>query len=355
VAAAALAAVVSVMAAGPAGAATSHHGSVAGTPLAHPVVAIAPTPSGGGYWLAASDGGIFAFGDAHFFGSTGGITLNRPIVGMAPTPTGRGYWLVASDGGIFAFGDAHFHGSAGGLALASPIVGIARTRSGAGYWMIAADGGVFAFGNAPFLGSATFGAHPTVGLAPSRSGGYWIATQSGAVHAASETGAFTVDPALESRRPEEAIATEMYARINAERRARGLRPVVWDAALAQLAAQWARHLATTNDFRHRDLGALLGNPLLGNRFQSAGENLYAGTGGAADSGSAHAALMGSDGHRGAMLTPEVQFVGVGAACAGGKLVVVEDFAIAWGSPLPRERPAPAPQPFVSNDGAGSRC
>ena len=32
---------------------------------------------------------------------------------MAATPDGGGYWLVASDGGIFAFGDAGFHGSAG--------------------------------------------------------------------------------------------------------------------------------------------------------------------------------------------------------------------------------------------------
>ena len=29
---------------------------------------------------------------------------------MAATPTGKGYWLVASDGGIFTFGDAHFYG-----------------------------------------------------------------------------------------------------------------------------------------------------------------------------------------------------------------------------------------------------
>ena len=35
---------------------------------------------------------------------------------MAATPDGRGYWLVASDGGIFAFGDAPFHGSMGGDA-----------------------------------------------------------------------------------------------------------------------------------------------------------------------------------------------------------------------------------------------
>ena len=37
--------------------------------------------------------------------------LNKPIVGMAATPDGDGYWLVASDGGIFSFGDAAFYGS----------------------------------------------------------------------------------------------------------------------------------------------------------------------------------------------------------------------------------------------------
>jgi hypothetical protein len=44
---------------------------------------MATTASGGGYWLVASDGGIFPFGDAAGLGSTGGIHLNQPIVGMA--------------------------------------------------------------------------------------------------------------------------------------------------------------------------------------------------------------------------------------------------------------------------------
>jgi ribosomal protein L24E len=85
---------------------------------------MAATPDGRGYWLVASDGGIFAFGDAQFYGSTGSIHLNEPVVGMAATPDGRGYWLVASDGGIFAFGDAPYLGSKGGSALAGPIVGM---------------------------------------------------------------------------------------------------------------------------------------------------------------------------------------------------------------------------------------
>jgi hypothetical protein len=43
---------------------------------------------------------------------------------MAATSSGRGYWLVASDGGVFSFGDAPFEGSTGSLALSSPVVGI---------------------------------------------------------------------------------------------------------------------------------------------------------------------------------------------------------------------------------------
>ena len=95
---------------------------MAGHALNKPIVGMAGTPSGGGYWLVASDGGIFAFGDAGFHGSTGAIRLNSPIVGMAATPDGGGYWLVARDGGIFAFGDAGFHGST--ASPASPVVGM---------------------------------------------------------------------------------------------------------------------------------------------------------------------------------------------------------------------------------------
>jgi hypothetical protein len=83
---------------------------------------MAPSASGHGYWLVASDGGIFTYGDARFDGSAGSIALNRPIVGMSATPDGGGYWLVASDGGIFTYGDAVFNGSTGGLALDAPIV-----------------------------------------------------------------------------------------------------------------------------------------------------------------------------------------------------------------------------------------
>jgi len=129
------------------------YGSAGALQLVRPVVGMATTADGGGYWLVASDGGIFAYGDAAFYGSMGGRPLNQPIVGMAATPDGRGYWLVASDGGIFAYGDASFYGSMGGEPLNQPIVGMAATPDGRGYWLVASDGGIFAYGDAPFLGS----------------------------------------------------------------------------------------------------------------------------------------------------------------------------------------------------------
>ena len=129
------------------------HGSTGGMVLNQPVVGMAATHDAGGYWEVATDGGVFSFGDAQFHGSTGSIRLNKPMVGMAVTPGGGGYWLVASDGGIFAYGDAGFHGSTGSLVLNKPVIGMVPTHDGLGYWLIASDGGVFAFGDAGFFGS----------------------------------------------------------------------------------------------------------------------------------------------------------------------------------------------------------
>ncbi|HZQ76785.1 MAG TPA: Calx-beta domain-containing protein [Acidimicrobiia bacterium] len=139
-------------------------------------------PKGQGYWLVASDGGIFAYADSRFFGSTGNVRLNQPIVGMTPTPSGLGYWLVARDGGIFAYGDAAFHGSTGDIRLNEPIVGMAANQAGTGYWLVAADGGVFAF-DAPSFGSAAGRARsPVVAMAPTSSGqGYWVVTADGQI------------------------------------------------------------------------------------------------------------------------------------------------------------------------------
>jgi hypothetical protein len=162
---------------------STFYGSMGGQHLNQPIVGMAADPVTGGYWLVASDGGIFSF-NAPFYGSMGGRHLNQPIVGMAATPSGRGYWLVASDGGIFTFGDALFQGSTGSLRLNKPIVGMVTTTDGGGYWLVASDGGIFNFGDAVFQGSTgniTLN-RPMVGMAVDAStGGYWLTASDGGV------------------------------------------------------------------------------------------------------------------------------------------------------------------------------
>jgi hypothetical protein len=150
-----------------------------------PVVGVASPRTGNGAWVAAANGGVFAYGTAGFHGSLGAVHLNQPIVGIAATPTGNGYWLVASDGGVFSFGDAAFHGSLGAVHLNAPIVGMAATPDGHGYFLTASDGGVFAFGSATYagsLGSVLLNA-PIVGIAAGPHGGYWLAGSDGSVFA----------------------------------------------------------------------------------------------------------------------------------------------------------------------------
>ena len=109
---------------------TNNTGDAGGRFACGVIGAVAPTASGG-YWMAASDGGIFNNGDAAFLGSQGARALNRPVVGMAATPSGAGYRLVASDGGVFSHGDATYEGSAGDRRLNAPVVGIATPAADA--------------------------------------------------------------------------------------------------------------------------------------------------------------------------------------------------------------------------------
>jgi hypothetical protein len=167
------------------------YGPDPGVPVTEKFVGIASAPHGGGYWVAAADGGVFARGGVGYYGSLGGRALAGPVVGIASTPTGRGYWLAAADGGVFAFGDAGFFGSFGGYRVPSGahlggnIAGIAATRTGKGYWLLGADGGVFGFGDAQFYGSAVQVPHatPFAGIATSAGGhGYYLVEFNGGVH-----------------------------------------------------------------------------------------------------------------------------------------------------------------------------
>jgi 3D (Asp-Asp-Asp) domain-containing protein len=127
-----------------------------GSGIAKPIVGMAVTPDGHGYWVVGSDGGVFSFGDARFFGSTSGTHLAQPIVGIAATPDGNGYWLVAADGGIFSFGDARFYGSLSPESTQARVVALAADPQGGGYWAATAPKS----SPAPIVAAASVSAGP---------------------------------------------------------------------------------------------------------------------------------------------------------------------------------------------------
>jgi hypothetical protein len=153
--------------------------ALSGIKLSKPIIGMAATPDGLGYWLVASDGGIFTYGDASFYGSTGAMHLNQPIIGMAATPDGLGYWLLASDGGIFTYGDATFAGSLGGDNTAA--TGIVVNPALTGYSLVETNGTAVTF--------------PTTGVTPAPAGG--------------STGVTTVAPPVITPVPSAPTASEL--------------------------------------------------------------------------------------------------------------------------------------------------
>jgi hypothetical protein len=179
------------------------YGSTGSLRLQRPVVGIVPTTDRYGYWLDASDGGIFAFGDAGFHGSLPGLglnpagsglpnSLNAPIVGMVPSAGGGGYFMVASDGGVFAFGDAHFAGSCPGIGgCAGAAVAVMPDASGNGYWLVTQSGHIYTFGDASYFGAPGPQAVPVTSAVRTPDGkGYWILFANGAIANYGDAGNF---------------------------------------------------------------------------------------------------------------------------------------------------------------------
>ena len=141
------------------------YGSTGSLHLQRPVVGIVTPSSHDGYWLVASDGGIFSFGHTSYYGSIPGLglnpagsgqsnSLNAPIVGVVPSYTNNGYFMVASDGGVFAFGDAEFEGSCPGIGGCSgSAIAVVPDVGGHGYWLVTSTGNVYAFGDAANYGA----------------------------------------------------------------------------------------------------------------------------------------------------------------------------------------------------------
>jgi hypothetical protein len=155
-----------------------HHGRNA------PIVGMVPSIDDGGYFMVASDGGVFAFGDAHFAGSCPGIEgCAGSAVAVMPDHSGNGYWLVTSTGNIYTFGDAPYFGAPGRGLVTSAVA----TPDGRGYWILLSDGEVFGYGDAANLGSPASSNFngldaATAVFAMSDGGGYWVSSAFGAVY-----------------------------------------------------------------------------------------------------------------------------------------------------------------------------
>nr|MDT0667343.1 hypothetical protein [Micromonospora sp. DSM 115978] len=73
------------------------HGSPT-QPVANPVVGIAATATGGGYWVVDTTGLVHAFGDAARPTSTGDFRAS--VTAIAATAHGLGYLVASADGEV---------------------------------------------------------------------------------------------------------------------------------------------------------------------------------------------------------------------------------------------------------------
>ncbi|MGH9298370.1 MAG: hypothetical protein ACRDZT_00460, partial [Acidimicrobiales bacterium] len=157
--------------------------------LAAPIVGMAVTPTGGGYWLVAADGGVFSYGNARFYGSLGGKihTAAHDIVSIVATVDGKGYWLGDRSGALTPFGDAPHLPSLNPLDVSSgrpPIVGLAVLHDQMGAWVVNSAGTVFHLGQSHLYGgiSSDLLTSPVVGIARTADGrGYWLSDEKGVV------------------------------------------------------------------------------------------------------------------------------------------------------------------------------
>jgi hypothetical protein len=117
----------------------------------------------------------------------------------------------------------------------------------------------------------------------------------------------------------------LFQRLNQERQRAGLPSVQWDSHLAQAAVAHAKLLARHDELSHQFPGE---SPLMHRiavtelRFTSSAENVARVD--VADD--AHVGWMLSPGHRGNMLNPEYNRVGIGVVQRDGRLYIAEDFA-----------------------------
>jgi len=260
---------------------------------------------------------------------------------------------VAADGGVFSFGDARFKGSVGGSNLSQRVVGMAADRGG--YLLLTAGGRVFSFGGARYYGSATRACPgaPAVAIAKApRARGYWIAFANARAYALSPQARAPrcAAPKRIGTSKGARAASDLFDRLNAERRARGLAPLRWDGTLAAYAANWSKTMGSQGNLYHSNIGSLLGP------YNYVGENIAMGSAGVPDS-ALHINWMHSQAHRDNILAPGFRNVGIGVYCApNGSIWATQEFGrpSSSGSPPPYGANTPS-NPVARTDGNHLGC
>ena len=162
-------------------------------------------------------------------------------------------------------------------------------------------------------------------------------------------------PAAGSRSTAQKLASDLFDRLNAERRARGLAALDWDGDLARVAGDWSAEMASSGNFRHRDLGAAGRLPGMA-KFSALGENIAWVEGYPSMGNQLHVGWMRSEGHRANMLQRGFDSVGIGVVCSGGRAWATQNFGRLDSSSAPSMGSStPAEEPIVATRSDGVRC
>ena len=186
-------------------------------PLNQPIVGMASTPDGKGYWLVASDGGVFAFGDAPFLGSMGGRRSSRRSPAWPPPTAARatGWWPVTA-----ASSPTGTHPS-----MARTVGGRWSTRSSAwppspddgGYYLVTTDGGCTPTGT-PSPGATSEAASTANRPHRPARGGHGVAQGGAGYWLLDPDGSTTPSPTHPTRRPRRGVGHRRHRRHPGERR-----------------------------------------------------------------------------------------------------------------------------------------
>jgi uncharacterized protein YkwD len=121
----------------------------------------------------------------------------------------------------------------------------------------------------------------------------------------------------------DATTNAIFAYTNNSRAANGLGPLVWNGQLGCLATSWSQYLASTNNFYHGDLNAVITSPGSAGDH-TLGENILKGPA-SMSAADMHTAWMNSPDHRANILSPAYSSMGIGLAYANGQVLATENF------------------------------